>query len=158
MTQDEEIARLRKQVADLQDKVSQLRSSNGALIADGDRREQRALALLPDCEAHRRELQYLRHCVSWYWHSMNDSDEARRAIVGQLGNVVLGIRRGGAETLKAADVADWLDKAIDKQKRPLNRHDYPTLADCLRAGGCSHDGLCDDVVADIAEALGLVPA
>jgi hypothetical protein len=161
--QAEDIRALRAQVdqltaanAELRAKVSLYSSNHAAAMVDADRREQRALSLLPDCDAHRRELQYLRHCVSWYWESMNVSDQARMAIVGQLGNLVLSIRKGSMPgTVKAADLVTWLEKAIDAQKRPLRRQGYPTLADCIRAGGCEHDGLSDAVKADIAEALGL---
>ena len=151
MTKDEEIARLRRQVATLEDKVSQLRSSNAALTVDGDRREQRALALLPDCDAHRRELQYLRHRVSWYWSEMTSAEEA-------------GTSSGRSPRDRAAAAPD---RDLHRHRRgrelkghrqaqgPLKRERHPTLADCIRAGGCDHDGLSDAVLADIAEALGL---
>ena len=153
MTKDEEIALLQRQVAALEDKVSQLRSSNAALMVDGDRREQRALALLPDCDAHRRELQYLRHCVSWYWSEMTSAEEARQAIVGGL--LVTAQRLRPDVTFTGTELAGMLQAAVDKQKGPLKRKGYPTLADCIRGGGCDHDGLSDAVLADIAEALGL---
>lgn len=165
-TEQEEMRHLREQVAqlkaantELSRKVSQLRSSNGALMVDADRRERRALDLSADCTAHGDEIQYLRHCASWYWNSMNDSEEARHAIVGALGKTVLNLRRTPGTftsgTVKASDLVAWLEGAIDKQNKPLKRHGYPTLADCLRAGGCDHDGLSDPVKAEIAEALGL---
>lgn len=152
-SKDKEIERLQWQVATLVDKVSQLRSSNAALMVDGDRREQRALALLPDCDAHRRELQYLRHCVSWYWDNAQTAEEARQAIVAGL--LVTARRLRPDVTFTGAELAGMLEKAVDRQKGPLKRKGYPTLADCIRAGGCDHDGLSDAVKADIAEALGL---
>jgi hypothetical protein len=145
----------------LQRKVYEEKRRNGALRVDGDRREQRALALLPDCEAHRRELQYLRHCVSWYWHCMNDSDEARGAMALSLTMNAQRAREAGPDaTLKAADVAEWLEKAATRQDKPLSRHLYPALADCLRSahGDCDHDGVCGDVVAEVVAALGLTLA
>ena len=154
-----QVERLTAEKAELQAKVYAEKRHNGALIADADRREQRALALLPDCEAHRRELHYLRHMASWNWHTMNDAEEARQAIVGELGNTVLSLKKHAAPdaTVKASDLLTWLEKAIDKQDRPLRRKSYPTLADCLRsdAHGCEHEGLSADLVADIAKALGL---
>lgn len=156
MTKDEEIARLRRQVADLEDTVSRSRSNEAAVRVDADRREQRALALLPDCEAHRRELQYLRHCASWYWDNAQVSEQARQAIVSAL--LVTALRLRPEVTFTGAELSAMLEAAVDKQKRPLKGRQYPTLADCIRAGGCDHDGLSDAVKADIAEALGLVPA
>lgn len=159
-----QVERLTAEKADLADKLSREKDSAAHARVDGDRREQRALALLPDCEAHRRELQYLRHQVGEYWHVMNDSDEARRAIVGALGKTVLDLRSTPGTfttgTVKAADLVTWLEKAIDKQDKPLRRHVFPTQADCLRsaAGECEHESICDDVKADIAEVLGLVLA
>jgi hypothetical protein len=150
--------RLATEKAALAADLARERSRSAALLADGDRREQRALALLPDCSAHRRELQYLRHCVSWYWHSTNDSEEARRAIVGALGNTVLRLRDASADfTVKADDLVKWLEEAIDKQNKPLRRTSFPTLADCLRSavGDCEHDGICEHVKREICEALKL---
>jgi hypothetical protein len=144
--------------AELSRKVSQLRSSNGALMVDADRREQRARLIAEDCEAHGREIQYLRHCASWYWQSMNDSDEARQAVVTANMLTARNLREHGADaTVKAADVAGWLDKNTGKQDKALRRHGYPTLADCLRstAGKCEHDGLSSQVKADIVKELGL---
>lgn len=160
MTPEQEIERLRGQVAELEGKVSQLRSGNGALMVDADRRERRAAEAALSCTEHGRELQYLRHCVSWYWDSMNVSDQARMAIVSANLLTAKGLREGHwGEQVDAAEVAEWLEKNADAQKRPLKGRAYPTLADCIRAGGCDHDGLSDDVKRDIAEALGLaVPA
>jgi hypothetical protein len=153
------IAQLEVRNAELARKVNQLRDSNAALMVDGDRREQRALALLPDCDAHRSELQYLRHMVSWYWDRMNSAEEARQAIVGALGKTVLDLSVNPDYTVSAGELSSWLEKAIDKQKKPLARHGYPTLADCLRsaAGTCEHDGISDAVKNEIAGALDLTP-
>ncbi len=155
-----QVERLTAEKAELQAKVYEEKSHNGALMVDADRREQRALALLPDCEAHRRELQYLRHCTGEYWHAMNDADEARRAIVGALGKTVLDLSANPGYTVTAAELSGWLQKAIDKQDKPFRRHVFPTQADCLRsaAGECEHSGICDDVKADIAAVLGLTLA
>jgi len=156
----ERVHQLTAENAGLAEKLRQEKNRSAALLVDGDRREQRALALLPDCDAHRRELQYLRHCAGEYWHAMNDSDQARRAIVGALGKTVLSLEASPGYTVKAAELAAWLQAAIDKQDKPLKRHVFPNQADCLRsaAGECRHEGICDDVKADIAEALGLVLA
>lgn len=158
------IERLEAEKSELAAKLYQEKRHVAALMVDADRREQRALDRLPDCEAHRSELQYLRHCVSWYWHNMNDSDEARHGIVAALGNVVLDLRSTPGTftsgTVKASDLVAWLEKAIDAQNKPLRRTSFPTLADCLRSahGDCDHAGVCGDVIADVAEALGLVLA
>lgn len=155
------IARLETEKADLAEKLSREKDRATALYVDGDRRERRALALLPDCEAHRGELQYLRHCVSWYWHNMNDSDGARAAVVTSLMLTARGAREAGPDaTVKAADVADWLEKAVAKQNKPLHRTSFPTLADCLRSahGDCEHDTICGDVIAEVVAALGLTLA
>lgn len=156
-----QVERLTAERDDLQRKVYEEKSHNAALRVDADRKEQRALALLPDCEAHRGELQYLRHCVSWYWHNMNDSDEARAAVVTSLMLTARGAREAGPDaTVKAADIADWLEKAVDKQNKPLHRTSFPTLADCLRSahGDCEHDTICGDVIAEVVAALGLTLA
>lgn len=147
------IDQLTAQKADLEAKLSQARSSAAARLVDADRREQRALALLPDCDAHRREIQYLRHCASWYWQSMTTAEEARRAIVGGL--LVTAQRLRPEVTFTGAELSAMLGRAVDRQDKPLRRKGYPTLADCLRAGGCDHDGLSDAVKADIAKELGL---
>jgi hypothetical protein len=154
--EEKEIARLRARVAELEGKVSQLRSSNGALMVDGDRRERRAAEAALDCTEHGRELQYLRHCTSWYWSQMNDAEDARQAIVGGL--LVTAQRLRPDVTFTGTELAGMLQKAVDRQNGPLNRKGYPSLADCIRAGGCDHDGLSDDVRADIARVLGLSDA
>jgi hypothetical protein len=156
-----EVERLTAEKADLAEKLSREKDRATALYVDGDRREQRALALLPDCQAHRRELQYLRHQVGEYWHAMNDSDEARTAIVSANQLTARNLSGGGPDAMvKAADVAAWLMRNVDKQDKALRRHVFPTQADCLRsaAGECEHAGICDDAKADIAEVLGLVLA
>ena len=155
-----QVERLSAENAELQRKVYAEKRHNGALMVDADRRERRALALLPDCEAHRQELQYLRHCVSWYWHNMNDTEEARHGIVGMLGNTVLSLKDRPDYTVTAAELCGWLEKAIAAQNKPLRRTSYPTLADCLRSahGDCDHDSACGDVIAEVVEALGLVLA
>jgi hypothetical protein len=152
-----QVERLTAQNAEMQAKIYAEEQHNGALMVDADRREQRALALLPDCEAHKREIHYLRHMASWNWHTMNDAEEARQAIVGALGNTVLAIKRGAGPTVSTAELLTWLEAAIAKQKKPLGRKSYPTLADCLRSDnhGCEHKGLSASLVADIAKALGL---
>jgi hypothetical protein len=153
-----QVEQLTAEKAELAEKLRREEDRSAALLADGYRKEQRALALLPDCDAHRRELQYLRHCVSWYWESMNNSNQARGAVV--LANLRTAGRMdacGPDGTVKAAEVAAWLRKNADAQKRPLARQGYPTLADCLRsaAGQCEHEAISDDAKKDIAEALGL---
>jgi hypothetical protein len=158
MSDADRIAQLEARNAELERKLYQAEKRSAALMVDGDRREQRALALLPDCDAHRSELQYLRHMVSWYWDGMNSAEEARQAIVTSLLLTVRGLDNAGG-TVRSADVAAWLEKAIDKQKKPLARHGYPTLADCLRsaAGTCEHDGISAAVKNEIAGALDLTP-
>jgi hypothetical protein len=156
-----QVERLTAERDDLAKKLSREENHVAALMVDGDRREQRAMALLPDCEAHRRELQYLRHCASWYWHNMNDSDEARAAVVTALMLTARNAREAGPDaTVKAADIADWLEAAVKKQNRPLHRTSFPTMADCLRSahGDCDHDAVCGDVIAEVVEALGLTLA
>jgi hypothetical protein len=154
-----QVERLTAQRDELQRKVFEEKRHNGALIVDADRREQRALALLPDCEAHRRELLYLRHAVSEYWHAMNDSEEARQAVV--MANLLTARRCGemppGA-TVAPADLAAWLTANTGKQDKALRRHSFPTQADCIRAGGCDHAHACEHVRRDLAEALGLTAA
>lgn len=152
-----QVAQLTAGKAELERKLYQEERRSAALMVDSDRKEQRALARLPDCDAHRSELQYLRHMTSWYWHGMNDSEEARHAIVGALGKTVLDLSVNDGYTVSAAELSGWLQKAVDRQKRPLARHDYPTLADCLRSahGDCEHAGVCEHVKSEVAEALGL---
>jgi hypothetical protein len=152
-----QVKRLTAENAELQAKVYAEKRHNGALMVDGDRRERRALDLLPDCEAHKRELHYLRHMASWNWHCMNDAEEARHAIVGALGNTVLSLKDRPDYTVSAGELCTWLEKAIAKQDKPLGRKSYPTLADCLRSDshGCEHEGLSAELVTDIARSLGL---
>jgi hypothetical protein len=155
------IDQLTKTNEELESKLSQARSSNGHLMVDADRREQRARLIAQSCAEHGKEIVYLRHMTSWYWDSMNNSDEARGAVVTGLSLTARDLRARGADAMvKAAGVADWLDKAIKRQDRPLRRQGYPTLADCLRsaAGDCAHESLSDEVKADIAKELGLPTA
>jgi hypothetical protein len=153
-----QVERLTAERDELQRKVFEEKRHNAALLVDGDRKEQRALDLLPDCEAHKRELHYLRHMVSWNWHTMNDEQEARGAIVGAL---LLWARhleeRDEDATVAASTIAQAIRRAVDKQDKALRRKSYPSLADCLRseARGCAHDGLSADLVADIAKGVGL---
>jgi uncharacterized protein (DUF3084 family) len=151
----ERIEQLTAQVAELQAKVHQYQRSNGALMVDADRREQRAAQRAEDCGEHGREIQYLRHLTSWYWASMVQQESARQAIVMMNLNTAKRMRDLSADaTVKAADVADWLGKNVDAQRKVLRRPaGYPTLADCARAGGCEHDGLSDGVQAEVAAAL-----
>jgi hypothetical protein len=151
------VEQLTAQNEELQDKVRQYQTSNGALMVDADRREQRASERALSCTEHGKELQYLRHLASWYWASMVQQESARQAIVMMNLNTAKGMRELGADaTVEAARVAGWLTKNVDAQNKVLRRPaGYPTLADCLRAGGCDHDGLGDGVKAEIAEALHL---
>jgi hypothetical protein len=157
MNDADRIRQLEARNAELERKVNDLCSSNGALMVDADRRERRAAQNALSCTEHGKEIQYLRHVASWYWQCMNDSDEARHAIVGALGKTVLDLSVNPDYTVTAAELSGKLQKAIDKQNKPLRRHGYPTLADCLRsaAGGCEHEGISDAVKKEIAEALGL---
>jgi outer membrane murein-binding lipoprotein Lpp len=155
------IGQLTAQVAELERKVNQYRSSNGALMVDADRREQRAALAAEDCAEHGKGLRYLRHLTGWYWAAMVQQEDARQAVVMMNLNTAKRMREQGADaTVKAADVAAWLEKNVSAQRKVLRRPaGYPTLADCARAGGCDHDGLADGVKAEVAEALGItVPA
>jgi hypothetical protein len=155
MTDQERIDQLTAQVAELRAKVRQYQSSNGALMVDADRREQRAALHAEDCAEHGRGLRYLRHLTGWYWAAMVQQESARQAVVMMNLNTAKRMRELGADaTVKAADVAGWLEKNVDAQQRVLRRPSgFPTLADCARAGGCEHDGLSDDVKTEVAEAL-----
>jgi hypothetical protein len=133
------------------------RDRSAALLVDADRREQRALDLLPDCGAHKREIQYLRHMASWCWESAQRAEEARQAVVSELELAADRVSER-AEPVPAHVVAEALRRAAGRQEKALARHGHPTFADCQRRGGCDHDGLSDEVKAGIAEALGLVPA
>jgi hypothetical protein len=156
------VDQLTAQVAELQAKVRQYQQSNGALIVDADRREQRAALAAEDCGEHGKQLQYLRHVASWYWAAMVQQESARWAVVTANMNTAKRLREelAARPTVDAAQVAGWLDKNADAQSKVLRRPSgYPTLADCVRGGGCDHDGLSDGVKAEVAEALGLtVPA
>lgn len=151
----DETERLTVENARLHDRVRTLEARCGALMVDADRREEKARQRAEDCGEHGQEIQHLRHVASWYWAAMGQQEAARRAIVGALGNTVLGLRHH-TEPIDPAELAAWLDKAIAAQSKVTRRPAaYPTLADCLRAGGCDHDGLCDGLKAEIAGALGL---
>jgi hypothetical protein len=162
MDEDSEIQSLREQAerlaarnTELERELHQEQRRYAALSVDADRREQRALRLLPDFQAHRGEIQYLRHMTSWYWNQAQSADEARHAITGPLQATAIRLCAGTDATVKATDVAGWLDRAIDQEKKPLSRKGYRALADCLREGGCDHDGLSEQVKADIILVLGL---
>lgn len=148
---------LTAQNAELQAKVRRYQGGNGALMVDADRRERRAAENALSCTEHGKELQYLRHTVSWYWAAMVQQESARQGVVMANQNTAGRMRGHGPDAMvRASDVADWLEKNVDAQNKVLRRPaGYPTLADCLRAGGCEHDGLADGVKAEIAAALQL---
>jgi hypothetical protein len=130
----------------------------GHLMADADRREQRARAIAESCPEHGKEIQYLRHLASWCWAAMNQQESARRAIAAAAGNVLLALRDHGT-AVPADTLAAWLTRVITAQGKVLRRPaGYPTLAGCLRGGGCDHDGLSAQLAAEIAAALGLYRA
>lgn len=151
------VVQLTTQNAELQGKVRRYQESNGALMVDADRRERRASENALSCDEHGKELQYLRHLTSWYWAAMVQQESARQGIVMMNLNTAKRMREQGADaTVEAARVAEWLEKNVEAQKKVLRRPTgYPSLADCLRAGGCEHDGLGDGVKAEIAAALHL---
>ena len=146
------IAQLEAEVARLRDRVTTLSSSCGHLMVDADRREERARKEAHDCAAHGREIHYLRHMASWQWAAHEESESAYRGLVSAL---ILVSQRLTGEPVPAGVLAGWLGKAIDAGNKHLGRRKFPSLADCLRAGGCDHDGLSDGLKADIAEALGI---
>ncbi|MDA8320411.1 MAG: hypothetical protein M0030_11470 [Actinomycetota bacterium] len=145
----------RAELERLRARCSMLEQRAGHLMVDADRRERAALDRAADCTEHGREIRHLRHLASWYWAIDEHSDAARRAIVAALGNwrIALGDR---ATPVPAAELRAALDGIIAAQQKVMRRPaGYPTLADCLRAGGCDHDSLSGPVKAEIAEVLGL---
>lgn len=143
-------------LACLREALAAEKRRSAALLVDADKRERRALDRLPDCDAHRSEIQYLRHAASWYWDAAQNAEVARSAIVGEL---IIAARKLECrkDAIPAAEVAGVLDSATAAQKKHLGKHGYPTFADCQRGGGCDHDGLSDSLKAEIAGALGLLP-
>jgi hypothetical protein len=153
-----EQARLAKENLRLQERVRVLEQRCGHLMVDADRREERARAIAESCLEHGSEIKYLRHLASWYWAAMNQQESARRAIIGAAGSTLLALR-DHTGPVPAEVLSTWLDKLIHAQDRVLRRPaGYPTLADCLRGGGCDHDGLTPELAAEIASALGIQPA
>ena len=151
----DEIQRLQAENEKLRDRVSLLERRCGHLMVDADRREERATKIAEDCAEHGKEIQYLRHMANWQWAAANQQQSARWAIVTALGNTEMGLAHR-SEPVPVDVLATWLRKAIDAQSKVLRRADgYPTLADCLRGGGCEHEGLSDGLKAEIAGALGL---
>jgi hypothetical protein len=147
------VTRLEDENARLREELATEKRTSAAWFVDADRRERRALDLLPDCDAHKREIQYLRHMASWCWDSAQRAEGARGAIVAELILAARGLQHQ-AEPVPVHVVAEALTKAVGGQKKALARRSYPTFADCLRAGGCDHDGLSADLKAEIAEAPG----
>jgi hypothetical protein len=145
----------RAELERLRARCRMLEQRAGNLLVDADRRERAALDRAASCIEHGREIQHLRHLASWYWAIDEHSDAARRAIVAALGNFRIAL--DGRDTpVPAAELRAALDKVLAAQQRVMRRPaNFPTLADCLRGGGCSHDGLSSQVRAEIAEALGL---
>jgi hypothetical protein len=153
---DQHAEHLATENARLLSRVRQLEANLGHLIVDADRREERARKNAEDCAEHGKEIQYLRHMASWNWASMNQQEAARRAVVMANLKSATGLRGDPEAMVRAADVAAWLEKNADAQEKVLRRPEgYPTMADCLRGGGCDHDGLSGELKAEIAEALGL---
>lgn len=136
-------------------RISTLESRCGHLMVDANRREERATEIAESCPEHGKEIQRLRHLSSWYWAASGHSDDCRKAVVGAIINASMAMR-DRAEPVAPADLVKFLDKITDAQKRVTRRPiGYPTLADCLRAGGCDHDGLCGGLTAEVAAELGV---
>lgn len=157
-TEQQRITELEAENASLREKLHREEQRCAQLLADGDRREQRALNQLPDCDAHRSEIQYLRHLASWYHDREQQADTARKAMATSL--VVTSQRlEGRTDPVPAPDLVKWLRDAARANLNILHgrRKRYPNLADCARAGGCDHDGISDDLKTDIARVLGLGP-
>lgn len=153
-----EVKRLAAENAELRDKVSRWRDSATSARLDGDRRERRAAEAALDCGEHGEEIQYLRHMTSWYWSGHEQEASARRAMATGLIKTVQAINPAGPP-FPAADLLKSLQAAIDAQSKILHRPSgYPVPADCIRAGGCDHDGISDALKTDIARVLGITPA
>lgn len=151
-------AQLEAENARLRDRASVLERRCGHLMADADRREERARKAAEDCAEHGKEIQHLRHLASWCWAAEQHADSQRRAVVAAIGNASLALR-GRTEPVPASEVTAFLDRITAAQKKVRKGHPgYPTLADCLRGGGCDHDGLSGALVAEIAQVLGIAAA
>lgn len=145
----------RAELERLRARCTMLEQRAGHLIVDADRRERAALDQSASCIEHGREIQHLRHLASWYWAIDEHSEAARRTIVAALGNFRLTLDDRDTP-VPAAELRAALDKVLAAQQRVMRRPaNFPTLADCLRGGGCDHDSLSDQVKAEIAEAFGL---
>jgi len=154
MTIELQTRALEEENARLRDRVRLLESRCGHLMVDADRREERARQLAGDCGEHGKEIQYLRHVASWYWDAMTRAESARMAMITPL----LLARRDlddNALPIPVKDVIRWLDEAVKGDQKAIGKRGYPTLADCIRGGGCEHDGLSEGIRAEIARALGI---
>lgn len=137
----------------LRDRIRTLEGRCGHLMVDADRREERAWKTAESCAEHGREITHLRHLSSWYWAASGHADACRQAIVMAMFNLADNLRH---DRVDPAAIPGLLDKAVHVQSKVLRRPPgYPTLADCLRGGGCEHDGLAPGLAAEIATELGV---
>lgn len=152
-----EVERLSAGNARLRDEAAQWKDRATSARVDGDRRERRAAEAAADCARHGEEIQYLRHMASWYWNGQENEAQARRAMVMGLIKTVQAIDPTG-EPFPAAELRKSLQKAIDAHLKVLHRPSgYPVPADCIRAGGCDHDGISNELKTDVARVLGITP-
>jgi len=133
------IAQLEAENERLRERVTRLESRCGHLMVDADRREERALRQAESCEYHGEEIQRLRHMADWCWSNGNRQESARQSIVMVL--FMLADKCEASESVPGAEVASWLRKAIDAQRKTGREPGFPTFADCQRAGGCDHPAL-----------------
>ena len=136
----------------MQRRITLLESRCGALMVDADRRVEAALKTAEDCAEHGKEIHDLRHVSSYYWAAERHANQARQAIVTQL--ILLQRQLGGrTEAIPVEDLRDWIEKALKAYDRSFRKEvDYPTVADCLRAGGCRHDDVSPELRAELDEA------
>lgn len=137
-----EIERLTRENEDLRQKLKLAKGNAAQARVDADRREKRALALLPDCEAHRNEIKYLRGLISWYYADMNRHEDARSSMVRAL--IIAGKKL--EDRTEPVPVPNLL-KAINDWTGPQ--------AAIIRRPIPDFDDLSDDVKRDIARVLGI---
>jgi hypothetical protein len=104
----------------LRRRVNELESSNAALMVDAGRREQRALDRLPDCDAHRDELDHLRRQAREFWQLMTIAEDAISAYIGQLDAIRERVTHHSGPVPVDA-VGKWLTGAINAVSKEWHR-------------------------------------
>lgn len=119
----------------LRERVSLLGSRCGHLMVAGDRREQAALERSENCAEHGAEIKHWHRLAEWHWAASGQQENARGSIVLALINLMRDELRHRSEPVPVGLLCEWLQKAVDAQKKVRRQPDgWPPLEEHLHKG------------------------